>query len=169
MIKHMSGTQWQDNQEVGWRRVRSASYMWRRRGARIFRFSLKTGGDNLSVVWPQNNCDNFLVWALKPRSIIWWFGPQNHRDGFLVWASKPRGGGLLVCASKPMSGWRRCKDTRRHLVACFVAKQVGLGFPSFTSKLMKERRWVVHVASSWRSSGSEAKDGRFDGVRCGAV
>jgi hypothetical protein len=28
---------------------------------------------------------------------------------------------------------------------------------------------VVHVASSWRSRGCEAKDGRFDGVECGAV
>jgi hypothetical protein len=28
---------------------------------------------------------------------------------------------------------------------------------------------VVHVASSWRSRGCEAKDGRFDGVGCGAV
>jgi hypothetical protein len=28
---------------------------------------------------------------------------------------------------------------------------------------------VVHVTSPWRSRGSEAKDGRFDGVGCGAV
>jgi hypothetical protein len=28
---------------------------------------------------------------------------------------------------------------------------------------------VVHVASSWGSCGSEAKDSRFDGVGCGAV
>jgi hypothetical protein len=28
---------------------------------------------------------------------------------------------------------------------------------------------VVHVASSWRSCGSEAKDGRFNDVRCDAV
>jgi hypothetical protein len=36
-------------------------------------------------------------------------------------------------------------------------------------KTTKERWRVVHVASSWRSRGSEAKDGWFDGVRCGAV
>jgi hypothetical protein len=29
--------------------------------------------------------------------------------------------------------------------------------------------WVVHVASSWRLYQSEAKDGQFDGVRCGAA
>jgi hypothetical protein len=28
---------------------------------------------------------------------------------------------------------------------------------------------TVHVALLWRSCGSEAKDGRSDGVRCGAV
>jgi hypothetical protein len=28
---------------------------------------------------------------------------------------------------------------------------------------------VMHMASSWRSRGSEAKDGRFNGVGCIAV
>jgi hypothetical protein len=28
---------------------------------------------------------------------------------------------------------------------------------------------VMHMASSQRSRGSESKDGRFDGVGCGAV
>jgi hypothetical protein len=28
---------------------------------------------------------------------------------------------------------------------------------------------VVHMASSWRLRESEAKDDRFDGVRCGAL
>jgi hypothetical protein len=28
---------------------------------------------------------------------------------------------------------------------------------------------VVHVASSWRSRGCQAKDGRFNGVGCSAV
>jgi hypothetical protein len=57
----------------------------------------------------------------------------------------------------------------RHLVACFVIKQVRLGFPSFASKLAKERQQVVHVVSSQRSRGCEVKDGRFDGVRCDTV
>jgi hypothetical protein len=48
-------------------------------------------------------------------------------------------------------------------------KQVVLGFPSFASKLVKEQRWVMHVASSRRSCGSEAKDDHFDGVECGTV
>jgi hypothetical protein len=61
------------------------------------------------------------------------------------------------------------KDMRRHPTTCFIVKQVGLGFPSFASKLAEEQHQVVHVASSWRSRGSQAKDGRFDGVGCGAV
>jgi hypothetical protein len=55
------------------------------------RFSLKTGGDCLSVVWPQNHYDDFFIWASKPRSTVWWFGSQNHHDSFLVWASKLSG------------------------------------------------------------------------------
>jgi hypothetical protein len=58
---------------------------------------------------------------------------------------------------------------RQHPVAYFITKKVRLEFPSFASKLMKERRRVVHMASSQRSRGSEAKDDRFDGVGCGAV
>jgi hypothetical protein len=61
------------------------------------------------------------------------------------------------------------RDTRRDLVACFAWKQVGLGFSNLASKLAEGRRWVVHVASSWMSHGSEAKDGLFDGVGCGTV
>jgi hypothetical protein len=146
MINHKSGTRWLNDREVGWHRVRSTSYTWQRREAWVSRFSLKTSGDSLWVVWPQNHC-----------------------DGSLVWASKPIGMRFIGCASKSMSGWRWCEDTRRHPVACFIVKQVGLGFPSFASKLVKERLRVVHVASSWRSCGGEAKDGRLDGIECGAA
>jgi hypothetical protein len=54
-------------------------------------------------------------------------------------------------------------------MACFVGKQVRLGFPSLASKLAKERRWVVRVASSRRSCVGEAKDNRFNGGGCGAM
>jgi hypothetical protein len=158
MIRHKSGTQWPDDREVGWRRVWFTLYTWRRWEGRVFWFSLKTGGDGLSVVWPQNHCDNLLVWASKPRATVSWFVPQNQV-----------GGGLSVCASKPMSRWRPCEDIHCHPAACFITKQVGLGFPSFASKLVKERRLVVHVASSWKSCVSEAKDDQFDGVGCSAV
>jgi hypothetical protein len=68
-----------------------------------------------------------------------------------------------------MSGCRRCKDTCQHLTACFIKKQVRLGFPSFASKLAKEQRRVVHMASLETSCGSEAEVGRFDGIRCDTV
>jgi hypothetical protein len=158
-----------DDREVEWRHVWSASYTWWRRKACVFSFRLKIGGDDLSVVWPQNHCDGFLVWASKPRSTVWWFRPQNNCNSLLVWASKPRGESLLVCALKPMSGWWWCEDTRQHPMVCFIVKQVGLGFPSFASKLVKKRWRAVHVASSRRSRGSEAKDDWFDGVGCGVV
>jgi hypothetical protein len=150
MIKHKSCTRWPDNREVRRRHVRSASYTWRRWEAWVFWFSLKTGGNGLSVVWPQNHYDGFLIWVSKPRSTVWWFGPQNHDDSF------------LVCASKLMSGWRRCEDTRWHLMTCFTMKQVGLESPSFASKSAKGRvtephkKWEVRLlrsrsGDSWRS------------------
>jgi hypothetical protein len=169
MIRHKLSTQWLDDREVGWRRVWSASYTWRRREARVFRFSLKTDGYSLSVVCPQNHCNGFLVWPLKLRLMILWFEPQNHHANFWFVPQNQVRGCLLVYVSKLMSEWRRCEDTHRHPAACFVVKQVELGFPSFASKLAKERRQVVHVASSQRSRGSKAKDGQFDGVRCGSV
>jgi hypothetical protein len=54
-------------------------------------------------------------------------------------------------------------------VACFIVKQVGLGFSNFASKLAEERWRMVHVASLQRSCGREVKDGWFDGVGCGSV
>jgi hypothetical protein len=43
---HRSGTRWSGDREVGWRRVRSAPYMWRQ-GVRVSRLSLKTKVDGL--------------------------------------------------------------------------------------------------------------------------
>jgi hypothetical protein len=129
------------------------------------------GGDenHMFSSWSQNHCDSFLVCTSKPRSTIWWFVPQNYRGDFLVWDSNQVGWGLSFCASKPMNRWRRCEGTRQHPTACFTVKQVRLGFPSFVSKLAKEQRRVVHMASLRRSHGSEVKDDKFDGIRCDVV
>jgi hypothetical protein len=54
MVKHRSGTRWPDDQAVEWRCVLSAPCM-RRRGACVSWLSLKTKGDGLLVVWPQNH------------------------------------------------------------------------------------------------------------------
>jgi hypothetical protein len=76
----------------------------------------------------------------------------------------------MVCQLRHKTDGRRTvRDTRRDLAACFAWKEVSLGFSSFISKLVEERRLMVHVASSRRSHGSEAKDDRFDGVGCHAV
>jgi hypothetical protein len=48
-------------------------------------------------------------------------------------------------------------------------KQVGLGFSSFASKLVKEQRRMVNVASLRSSHGRQAKDGGFDGIGCSTV
>jgi hypothetical protein len=60
----------------------------------VSRFSLKTTGDGLSVVLPQNQCYGFLVWGsnqgrrcgdldLKITAMVSWFGPQNQVGGGL--------------------------------------------------------------------------------------
>jgi hypothetical protein len=107
---------------------------------------------------PQNQGRWFCDLDIKITVTISWFGPQNQ----VGWS-------LSVCTSKPMSKWRRYEDTRRHPTTYFIVKQVGLGFSNFASKLENERWWEVHVASSWRSCESEAKDECFIDVGCGAV
>jgi hypothetical protein len=61
---HRSGTRWPGGREVGWHRVRSALYTWRR-GERVSWLSLKTKVNGLRVVWPQNNSDGFHRFGLK--------------------------------------------------------------------------------------------------------
>jgi hypothetical protein len=106
--------------------------------------------------------------GLKTIVTVSWFGPQNQGRRFgdldLEITATVSCLGLKtkweeVCQFAPHNRW----------APCFIVKQVELGFPSFASKLAKERQRVVHMAASWRSRGSEVKDGRFDGVGCGAV
>jgi hypothetical protein len=40
----------------------------RRQGAQVFWFGLKTKGDGLSVVWPQNHRDDFSRFDLNTSS-----------------------------------------------------------------------------------------------------
>jgi hypothetical protein len=91
MTRHKSSTRWPNDLGVGWCCVRSTSCTWRRQEARVLQFSLKTGGDGLLVIWPQNHYNSFLVWDSKPMSMVWWFKPQNHCNGFFVWTSKLSG------------------------------------------------------------------------------
>jgi hypothetical protein len=106
-------------------------------------------GSWVSRFEPQNRQLRFGDLAHKINATVSWFGPQNQV-----------GYGLSVVPQNHM---------RQDLASCFAWKQVRLGFFSFASKLAKERRRVVHVASSQRSRGSEVEDGWSDGVGCGAV
>jgi hypothetical protein len=58
------------------------------------------------------------------------------------------------------------RDMRHDLAACFVWKQVGLGFSSLASRLAETRRRVVHVAPSWRSREDQVEDGWVDATGC---
>jgi hypothetical protein len=57
-------------------------------------------------------------------------------------------------------------DTHRDLVAYFAWKQVALGFPSLTSRMVEARQQVVHVASSRRSRGVRVEDGWVNATGC---
>jgi hypothetical protein len=75
--------------------------MWRR-GAQVSWLSLKTKGDGLTVVWPQNHWDSFLQFGLKTSgdsfsglasklvaTVSWLSLKTKVVQGFPVWASKP--------------------------------------------------------------------------------
>jgi hypothetical protein len=157
MIKHRSGTRWPDEWEVGWRCVRFAPL--RRRWTRVSWFSLKTKIDGFFRFGLKTGCYGSCDLSSKPLARFSRFEPQNrqlrlvnltHKITTTVsWFGSQNqvGWGLSVCASKLMSGWRLCEDTHRHPAASFITKHVRLGFPSFASKLVEERRRVVHVAS----------------------
>jgi hypothetical protein len=57
-------------------------------------------------------------------------------------------------------------DAHRDLVACFVWKQVRLGFSSLTSRLVEARRRVVHVAPSCMLRRDQVEDGRVNVMGC---
>jgi hypothetical protein len=75
------------------------------------------------------------------------------------------GFGLSVA---PQNRWED-EDGVRHTsrssgLLCQEASRVRVS--QFASKLAEERRWVVHVASSWRSYGDEDDDRRVDAMGC---
>jgi hypothetical protein len=76
-------------------------------------------------VWRQNRQLRFDNLGLKITATVSWFGPQNHA-----------GYSLSVV---PQNRWRmqRGRGTHRDLAACFTCKQVGLGFSSLASRLVK--------------------------------
>jgi hypothetical protein len=77
------------------------------------------------LVGPQNQGGGgFLCLGLKITATVSWFGPQNHVGYDLSVAPKTR---------QESDVW----DTRQDLAAWFTWKQVGLEFPSLTSRLVE--------------------------------
>jgi hypothetical protein len=108
------------------------------------------------VVLPQNHSLRFPGLGLKTGScslVIW---PTKSPQRFLGLILKTKWARICRLRHKT-NGRRTVRDTHRELMACFAWKQVGLRFPSFSSKLAGEQRRVVHMASSRRSRGSESK------------
>jgi hypothetical protein len=118
------------------------------------------------LVEPQNQgCGGFSDSGLKTDiySLVIWTSKSPRR--FLGLGLKIKQASVCRLRHKTVGG-RLVQDTHRDLVACFMWKQVGLGFPSLASRLTEARRRVVHVAPSWRLHRSQVKDGRVDAMDC---
>ena len=132
------------------------------------RFGLKTGGygfcglaskplARVSRFGPQNRQLRFGDLAHKITATVSWFGPQNQVGyGLSVAPQNRREDEYGAGHASGSSGLLRLEASRARV------SQFGL-------KTGGGAAWMVHVASSRRSRGSEAKDGRFDGVGCGAA
>jgi hypothetical protein len=141
------------------------------------------------LVEPQNQGQWFVSGlALKPLwrfSAVW---PQNSWLGFPGLSLKTDSSSLAICASKSPRRFldlvlktkrvliyrlryktdreRMMRDKRQDLAACFIWKQVALGFPSLASRLAEARRRVVHVTSSRRLRRNQLEDGWIDTTGC---
>jgi hypothetical protein len=86
--------------------------------------------------------------------MVSWFGPENQV-----------GYGLSVA---PQNRWED-KDSVGHTsrstgLLCLEARQARVSQSSL--KTSRGMAWIVHVASSGRSHGDEAEDGRVDAMGC---
>jgi hypothetical protein len=102
------------------------------------------------VVWPQNRQPRFCDLAHKITAAVSWFGPQNQVGCGLSVAPQNRwededGAGHTLGSS----GLLRLEESRARV------SQSGLKTGGGAARM-------VHMASSWRSRGDEAKDERID-------
>jgi hypothetical protein len=139
---HMSGTQWSDDREVGWRCVQSVPCTWRR-GARISWLSLKTKVDGFSVVWPQNHWDCFLWFGLKTSGNgFFWFDLKTSGDGFLWFGLKTGYNGFSLFGLKTggrFLGW--VLKLRWWRVFWFWPQNQQLWFGDFGLKIIAAVSW----------------------------
>jgi hypothetical protein len=90
------------------------------------------------VVWPQNLSLRFPGLGLKTGScgLEIWFTKSPR--WFLGLGFKTKWEEVCRLRHKTNGRMKTARDTRRDLATCFTLKQVGLGFPSFASKLAEE-------------------------------
>jgi hypothetical protein len=101
---------------------------------------------------PQNRQLRFGDLAHKITAMVSWFAPQNQV-----------GYGLSVAPQN----WQEDEDNVGHTLRSGDLLHLEASQASLKTGAGAVR--MVHVASSWRLRGSEAEDGRFDGIECGAV
>jgi hypothetical protein len=143
---HRSDTQWSDDREVGWHRVRSAPFMWRR-GARVSWLSIKIKVDCLWVVWSQNHWDSFLRFGLKIGGDGFSQFVLKTSGGFLGWASKPRWWRVFsVWSSKPIATvWWFMPQNHRDGFLLWLLKSSGFRFVICVIKPTERGRRGTHV------------------------
>jgi hypothetical protein len=97
---------------------------------------------------PQNWQFRFGDLSLKITVMVFWFVYQNQAATF--------------CRLRYRTdGSRMARDTYRDLAAQTLEASRGR-VSQFASKLVEQRRRVVHVISSWRSREVKVEDGRVD-------
>jgi hypothetical protein len=110
------------------------------------------------TVHKETRSAGFLVEPQNQGLRVSRLGPQN-------WQLRFSDLGLKITATVfwfGRSAWGTCRD----LADCFAWKQVGLEFPNLASRLVEARLQVVYVASTRRSRGFEAEDGRVNATCC---
>jgi hypothetical protein len=167
MVKHRSGTQWPDDQDVELHCVRFAPCI-RRRGAWVSWFSFKIKVDGFSWFGLKTGGYGSCGLASKPVTQVFWFGPQNQQLWFGDLAHKittavswfgPQnqvGNGLSVA---PQSQ-RKDEDGTRHALRSsgWFRQEASQARVSQSSlKTGRGMTRMVHMASSRRSCGDEAK------------
>jgi hypothetical protein len=89
------------------------------------RFDLKTDGFGFPGLGLKTDNYSLVIWASKSR------------QQFLSLGHKTKRATISPLCHKTDGRMRTVWDTRRDLAACFVWKQVGLGFPSLASRLVE--------------------------------
>jgi hypothetical protein len=114
-------------------------------------------GQQVSRFGPQNRQLRFGDMGHKITATVSWFGPQNHV-----------GYGLSIV---PQNRWED-EDGVGHALRSSGLLYLEASRTRVSQSGLKTgggATWMVHVASSRRSRGSEADDGWSDGIGCGAV